>query len=329
MRAGRGPRKRMRFVSYSPALAQVPKISVDGLVDNALNLTHWPGNNTPQEFKADITAEIAFKFVRSPRSEEMTRGIEILTNNHFDSDGVIPVWVLLNPEEALEHESRLVAAARCGDFDWVENEEALKMNLTIDLFGCSPLSPLRKKMERAKSSDQVLYDFFLDDLIGIYDHVDRYESLWGRRLAKFHEFMDARKDVAEVKEDRGLFFASIGSERRLPSLEQANLTRMDRVLFSRPVPGGGTMFEFRNSPYSWYDIVSRPYGKRVDLHAAAATLNKMETSRDGRWHVLATWTENLGLYFGDGGGWAPKKSASRLDADDVRGVLVDHFRSFM
>jgi hypothetical protein len=160
----------MRFVAYSSEIADRPEISVDGLVDNTLNITHWPGNNTPAELKADITTEIAFKLVKSPRFEELTSGIDIITNNHFDADGVIPARVIQHPEEAL----------------------------------------------------------------------------------------------AEVKEDAGVHFASIESARRFPSLEQANLTRMDRVLF-RP------------------DRLEGSHG------------------RSSRWRVLASWTDNLGSYYGGPG----------------------------
>ena len=39
----------MRFEFYHEGLAGVPKLSVDGTVDDAVHLSHWEGNATPEE----------------------------------------------------------------------------------------------------------------------------------------------------------------------------------------------------------------------------------------------------------------------------------------
>src|SRR3954452_13407792 len=90
----------MRFEFYHEGLARVPKLSVDGTVDDAVHLSHWEGNATPEELRADTSTEIALNFVASPRREEWARGVEIVTNNHFDADGVLSVWSVLNGERA-------------------------------------------------------------------------------------------------------------------------------------------------------------------------------------------------------------------------------------
>ena len=87
----------MRFLAYHDGLENDKKISVDGFVPNALCLTHWPGNRTPHEFKGDTTTEIVIRLLESGRYGEVTKGYEIITNNHFDTDGLIPSWLLLNP----------------------------------------------------------------------------------------------------------------------------------------------------------------------------------------------------------------------------------------
>jgi hypothetical protein len=56
----------MRFEFYSSAIADVPKLSVDGTVDNAIHFSHWQGNQTPQSVKADTSTEIALNVVASP-----------------------------------------------------------------------------------------------------------------------------------------------------------------------------------------------------------------------------------------------------------------------
>ena len=48
-----------------------PAISCDGLVPGAsLDLTHWQGNHTPVQFKADTSTEIALNFASSPEANE-------------------------------------------------------------------------------------------------------------------------------------------------------------------------------------------------------------------------------------------------------------------
>src|SRR5262247_2803419 len=99
----------MRFEFYSEAIADLPKLSVDGTVDNAIHFSHWNGNKTPAEVKADTSTEIALNLVGSPRRQELTRGIELVTNNHFDTDGVLSVWTVLNGEASLKLRDRLIA----------------------------------------------------------------------------------------------------------------------------------------------------------------------------------------------------------------------------
>src|SRR5215467_217202 len=81
----------MRFEYYSEAIADVPKLSVDGTVDNAVHFSHWKGNETPAQLKADTSTETVLNVVAAPNRGELTRGIALVTNNHFDTDGVLSV----------------------------------------------------------------------------------------------------------------------------------------------------------------------------------------------------------------------------------------------
>src|SRR5436305_9646245 len=101
----------MRFKYYRDALADVPKLSVDGTVDNAIHFSHWNGNRTPESVKADTSTEIALNVIAAPNLEELTQGIDLVTNNHFDTDGVLSVWTMLNGERALALRDKLIAAA--------------------------------------------------------------------------------------------------------------------------------------------------------------------------------------------------------------------------
>src|SRR2546423_12917086 len=106
----------MRFEFYSDAIADMPKLSVDGTVDNAIHFSHWNGNKTPASVKADTSTETVLNVVAAPNRKELTHGIDLVTNNHFDTDGVLSVWAMLTGERALDLRDRLVAAAEAGEF---------------------------------------------------------------------------------------------------------------------------------------------------------------------------------------------------------------------
>src|SRR5215813_14081714 len=116
----------MRFEFYSEAIADLPKLSVDGTVDNAIHFSHWNGNRTPASVKADTSTEIALNVVASPNREELTSGIDLVTNNHFDTDGVLSCWTILNGERNLPLRDRLIAAAEAGDFSELSSEDGVR-----------------------------------------------------------------------------------------------------------------------------------------------------------------------------------------------------------
>src|SRR5437667_9364844 len=121
----------MRFEYYTEKLAGVPKLSVDGTVDNAIHFSHWKGNQTPVSVKADTSTEIALNLLAAPNRDELTQGIDPVTNNHFDTDGVLSVWTMLTGERALELRDKLIAAAEAGDFSEMSTQEGVRASIVI------------------------------------------------------------------------------------------------------------------------------------------------------------------------------------------------------
>src|SRR6185295_2438835 len=121
----------MRFEYYHAGLADVPKLSIDGTVDNAIHFSHWQGNETPPAVRADTSTEIALNLVAAPNRDELTRGIDLVTNNHFDTDGVLSVWTVLTGERALDLRDKLIPAAEAGDFSEFTNEDAVRASIVI------------------------------------------------------------------------------------------------------------------------------------------------------------------------------------------------------
>src|SRR5687767_1375284 len=121
----------MRFEYYHAGLDDVRKLSVDGTVSNSVHFSHWAGNQTPEAVKADTSTEIALNLVGSPQRGVLTQGIELVTNNHFDTDGVLSVWTIMTGERALELRAKLVAAAEAGDFSEFSSVDGVRASIVI------------------------------------------------------------------------------------------------------------------------------------------------------------------------------------------------------
>ena len=129
----------MRFQFYSDEIANLPKLSVDGTVSNAIHFSHWQDNETPEEVKADTSTEIALNLVTSPNRENLTQGIELVTNNHFDTDGMLSVWTVMTGERAAKYREVLIAAAEAGDFSEYSTETGIRVSIAIQ--GSDQASP--------------------------------------------------------------------------------------------------------------------------------------------------------------------------------------------
>src|SRR4030081_2659726 len=172
----------MRFEYYTDALANTPKLSVDGTVGNAVHFSHWKGNQTPAPVKADTSTEIALNLVAAPNRAELTQGIDLVTNNHFDTDGVLSVWTVLTGERAVELREKLIAAAEAGDFSELSTKEGLHARIVIQ-GSDSPTdnagSPLARQLAGGPVDDDArAYELVLPHVERVLTHTNDYESLW-------------------------------------------------------------------------------------------------------------------------------------------------------
>src|SRR2546426_3760535 len=170
----------MRFEFYHSGLDDVPKLSVDGTVSNSIHFSHWHGNETPAEVKADTSTEIALNLVASPNKNELTRGIELATNNHFDTDGVLSVWTVLAGEQALDLREKLIPAAEAGDFSEFTNETAVRTSIAIQGSdqpspGDESGSPLACYLAAENVDDDArAYELVLPEVERILNRTDEY-----------------------------------------------------------------------------------------------------------------------------------------------------------
>ena len=317
-------------------LDNVPKLSVDGTVDNAVHFSHWQGNKTLAELKADTSTEIALNLVASPNRAQLTQGIELVTNNHFDTDGVLSVWTVLTGEPALAYRDLLIAAAEAGDFSEHSSDDGVKVSIAIQ--GSDQASPSNDQgspLARLIAGEEVdddarAYDLVLPQVERLLTNIDDYEPLWRegwRSVATaIDSFQQGRSNVVEYADARislitlaPELFDGTGFS---PTKHSAPFTAISKFakgeLFLIAIPTTGGWFYRLDYPYySWAETVVRPRIQRRDLTAALQLLNIRESNHDGRWQTDDREMTSAVKYLDSG----RMLTASRLQPEDVVSVL--------
>jgi hypothetical protein len=228
-----------------------PAISCDGVVAGAsLDLSHWSANRTPARFKADTSTEIALNFVRSREAiEEWSDAVVI--NNHFDTDGALSSWVLLEPEKAEPHRALLIAAAEAGDFDeWPATDRGLWLDAAV------------RALAANASGDQESYAIVLPKIAELIATLDQRRDLWGREWDALQAAVDDEKR-GRVTMERvgavGLVTHAVG-QNEIPGALIARRLRPGarRYLLAFATPDGRFSYRYERPRYAWAVTVVRP-----------------------------------------------------------------------
>src|SRR5262245_23297749 len=101
-----------RFVPYHE-LGDRPNVIVDGAANahTVLTLSHWPASPTPDALRDDLSAQIVFRYLDRP---DLRVDTDVVSNNHFDEDGLVGVYSLLFPEDAQRNRELLIGIAAAG-----------------------------------------------------------------------------------------------------------------------------------------------------------------------------------------------------------------------
>ena len=330
----------MRFEFYTEALDNVPKLSVDGTVDNSIHFSHWQGNTTPAEVKADTSTEIALNLVASPNRASLTNGIELVTNNHFDTDGVLSVWTVLTGERALAHHDLLIAAAEAGDFSEHSSDDGVRVSIAIQGSDqASPNnddgSPLARLLAGAEVDDDArAYELVLPEVERLLTNINNYESLWREGwqsvAAAIESFERGKSSVTEYSDSK-ISLVTLAPELFdgagfSPTKHAAPYTAISKFakgeLFVIAIPTSGGWFYRLDYPYySWAETVVRPPVQRRDLTTALQLLNAKEMNSGGRWQTDNREMTSAVKFLDNSG----TLSESRIEPDQVAHVLKSSF----
>ena len=295
----------------------------DGTV---LTLTHWPGFPQPDGFHFDLSAEMAFHYLDSPIDHPVA---DVVTNNHFDQDGLVGVHALLNPELSQQHRQLLIDVAEAGDFATFRDRRAARASMIIAAYTDADRSPLAGRL--VGSYDEqcvVLYEETIPLLVSMAVDGEHCHDLWAEEdeqltasekaiandLVTIEELPEIDLAVVTIPDSeairRGHRFAGESFEGVHP-MALHNATNCFRLLVIH-----GRRYQYIDRYETWVQYRSRRPLPRVDMRPLADRL--IECERDS-----ATWTAS------GPGSLTPTlrvEPESSLDSDVVRGMVVAHLR---
>ncbi|MBV9210476.1 MAG: hypothetical protein JOZ52_07595 [Acidobacteria bacterium] len=293
----------MRFEYYHAGLDSVPKLSIDGTVDNAIHFSHWAGNETPAAVKADTSTEIALNLVGSTDREELMKGVELVTNNHFDTDGVLSVWTVLAGERALDLRAELIAAAEAGDFSEFTGENGVRASIVIQ-GSDDPVdeagSPLARHLSGGASfNDARAYELVLPEVERVIRQTSDYEFLWRdvwerieaamesfeRGASRVEEYADEKLSLITLAPDVHSSSGFKPTKHGAPFTAISRYARGELYLITKPLADGWS-YRMDFPYYSWAETIVRPRVVRRDFSGLVAKLNELEGGASGGlWQV--------------------------------------------
>lgn len=318
----------MRFSAYADS-AGVPNIVVDGSPNRStvLALTHWPGYAQPPGFEFDLSAEMAFHYLDSPPEHPPA---DVVTNNHFDQDGLVSVHALVDPELSLAHRELLIDVAAAGDFSTYRDRRAARASMAIACYADEDRSPIADRLVGPYDEQcATLYAATLPLLVPMMIDSDQFRELWAEEdenLTVSEALIERGAVTIEEVDDVDLAIVTVpagesahGGHRfahetfaTLHPMALHNATCCFRLLLLH-----GCHYQFVDRYETWVQYRSRRPRPRVDMRPLAERLIAIESSS-------TTWSA------GAPGSLTPTMEVdgeSSIDPDTVRRMVVDHLRA--
>jgi hypothetical protein len=287
-------RRAMRYLPYDETVA-MPNVIVDGApnASTVLALSHWPRSGTPSALRGDTSTAIVFNYLDAPAFHV---DAEVVSNNHFDEDGLAGIFALLDRSAAERHRDLLLDVAQAGDFGIFTARQAARIAFTLSAYVDPETSPFPKELFRLPYARLAadLYGRLLALLPRLLTDTDAYRPLWDMEdahLAASEELLDRgvvtiderpELDLAVVRlpEDLGSYPVHRFTKRRMAECHPYalhNRTGCTRLLLLQ-----GQRVELQYRYESWVQMASRRPAPRVDLAGLAERLSREEGAA-GKW----------------------------------------------
>lgn len=317
----------LRYEPYE-STNEIPNVIVDGSPNRStvLTLTHWPGYPPPGGLERDLSAQMAFAYL--DRGADLHGDATVVSNNHFDQDGLVGVFALTNPSEALPRRALLEDVAAAGDFATFRDRTAARVSMALAAFASPDASPL----DGLPTGDATafLYSEMLGRLVELVDHVDRFRDVWGpeeSQLTASEQAIESGAVTIVEHPDVDLAVVAVGD-----SVPDLSGTRFTHQRFSGLHPMAlhtaterTNVLVIRGGAYAltgryegWVQFCSRPVPRRVDLRPLAVTLTEQDSGATWSATAPGALTPELTV---DGGG------TSALAPEAVVETVVGHLRA--
>ncbi len=306
-----------------------PNVVVDGARQEGtvLALSHWPASGTPASLRADTSAEIVTRYLDAQPTGPT---VQTITINHYDEDGLLGIWLLLErPPRGSPLRAMAVAAAEAGDFGvwtdpWAARIAIAAMRMAER--GATPFPEVGRAFAEAGTGDPAgrLYRALLPRTGRLLTDPEGHRMLWKadwERITADQALLDAGE--ATLTEDATTDVAVLRTPRPLHPMAVHPRTERMRVLTVAP---DGTL-TLTHRYETWVDYASRPLAPRVDLTPLAGRLSASERNA-GDWVFEGVGVITPRLFLaGPDGRPAPTSIAPERLLDELAATLArEHAR---
>lgn len=199
----------LQYEPYDDAVGAA-NVVVDGSANagTVLTISHWPGTPAPPGCAADTSAQMAFLYL--DRGADLHGEAAVVTNNHFDQDGLVGMYALSRPEDALARRAQLEDIASAGDFATFTDRSSARLSAAVAALADPARSPLRDLPDDYAHLCAVLYRAALELLPGWLKDPDSCRDLWADEDAELDAGLAAvASGAVTIDEDRELDLAVI------------------------------------------------------------------------------------------------------------------------
>lgn len=314
-----------------------PHLSVDGMTAEGPNLSHWPGNRTPQCYKADLSTGICLLFARAPESEQVAflGDAEFVVNDHYDTDGFLSMLAVTRPDLALEHEELCLAAAATGDFQACGTQRGFAVDRIVVHLARSD-SPVADAFAGLSGPDKsaARYRWLLDHAERVLGDPNSLAPLWRDEWDRTaDELARCRAGALERRVDGALGFSVVETRTPVSRIALNTLAGAYRVLHVERAREG-LRYRYHDRTETWFEVATFAPPARIDLRPVAAALQELEGPASGemRWCADAPTEPVPELWFGRDepqayGQVTRTLGESRLPTDTVARELAAAFQA--
>lgn len=276
----------MEFIPFSE-LKSFPEevVVVDAHHPSAIDLSHWRGAVVDEALKADTSAEIALKAIKANHHSLQRK---FVTNNHFDIDGFLGIWAMINPEKAIAHYELLKEMALIGDFreinfEYAEWKKALKLVCWINQTEASLFYPpfgAPETLEKEMIACVPKYEYFLKIFQTVLDSFNQmpdpaeYSEIMGDLNTAIERFAIADIRMQVIRAQNPLHYYSLFAR------------SYDTDIVLSQFEGNRYELELKYTTWVYTERNSFP---RISLATLRDKLNSLETS--GRKWVCDHYTD--------------------------------------